>query len=161
MPAVQSAPSATAGQEQIGFSIDPVRYDIWLAYKKLAFHYKRLTEQAVRFGGVVKTRDAIDALTDLQLFIEDVDLKNQLYYKNSRLNDFFKFHAYYYLPQLTILSNFRRANREKTPADENGFSLFHYRRWKKLCRYFIDVSGIGKFERPKEVSADQAFSKLG
>lgn len=156
-----SQPSvASSGQEQIGFSLqDTVRFDIWGIYKRVSFYQKEMFTEVAKFRGRVKTKTALEALNELYNFVDEVDLKNNLYYRNSALDDFGKFTNGFYQPALTALVPFRSGNVQFLPAELSQEFVYHFRRWKKLCRYMVEVSGISKFERPKEVSEELAFSK--
>ncbi|MFA6161741.1 MAG: hypothetical protein WC766_06295 [Patescibacteria group bacterium] len=115
--------------------------------------------ESAKFRGRVKTRTALEALNEMYDFVDEVDLKNNMYYRNKQLEDFSKFTNFFYQPCLRTLMPYRSGNAQFLPAELSTEFLFHYRRWKKLCRYLVEVSGIAKFERPKEVSEELAFSK--
>lgn len=115
--------------------------------------------EIAKFRGRVKTRTALEALNELYNFVDEVDLKNNLYYRNKQLEEFVKFTNFFYQPCLRLIVPYRSANAQFLPSELSQEFVFHYRRWKKLCRYLVEVSGIAKFERPKEVSEELAFSK--
>ena len=71
---------------------------------------------------------------------------------------FNKFSNFYFEPQLSVIMDYKKKGLDKIPVTSNGFSVFHYRRWKKLCRLLVEVSGVTKFERPKELTPELAFA---
>jgi hypothetical protein len=158
-----SVPTGADGGEQIGYSLqDLVRYDIWVAYKKANSHRKKLITEQVKFNGMVKVKSALEALNDLYDFMDvsDVYTKNELYYHDEKLTQVSKFSGYFY-DQLKQLEDARKNRKEFITVGPTGFSIFVYRRWLVLFRYFVEKSGIAKFERPKETTSDIAFSKMG
>lgn len=157
------APSVADGSEQIGYSLqDVVRYDIWVGYKKAYAHKKKLITEKVKFNGSVKVKSALEAINDLYDFMDvaDVYSKNELYYHDKKLVQV-KFFTGYFHDQLKLIELAKQQRKEFMPVGPSGFSLFAFRRWLVLFRYFMEKSGISKFERPKETTAELAFSKMG
>lgn len=157
------APSVADGSEQIGYSLqDVVRYDIWVGYKKAYSHRKKLSIEKIKFNGQVKVKSALEAINDLYDFMDVADIysKNELYYHDKKLTQV-KFFSGYFEDQYSLLEKAKLQRKEFIHVGPNGFSLYSFRRWCLLFRYFMEKSGISKFERPKETTAELAFSKMG
>lgn len=144
---------------EVGFSLqDIARQDLLNGYWKVRRLSKQLIEEKVKLGGFIRTRTALEALNVLYEFVDEVELKNRLHYKRKELDAFNKFTHFYFEPQLNVIIDFKKRGLDKIPVSQNGFSVFHFRRWKKLCRLLVEVSGVTKFERPKELTPELAFA---
>lgn len=150
---------ADSSDGEVGFSLqDLARQDLLNSFWRVRRWGKVLTEENVKLNGFVKLKSALEALSDLYAFVDDTQIKQQLHYKREELKAFEKFSYFYFEPQLKILMEYKKKNQDKVPVGQNGFSLFHFRRWKLLCRLLVEVSGVTKFERKKELSDDLAFA---
>lgn len=148
--------SSSDGGEEIGFSLqDVARQDLLNAYWKVRKHQKTLIEEEVKYVGFIKVKSALDALNDLYVFVDENELKNKLYYKRKELESFSKFTNFYFKPYLSLINSYKVKNLQKMPV---GNFNYHFRRWKKLCRLLVEVSGVTKFERAKELSSELAFA---
>lgn len=150
---------AVSPDQQIGYSIDPVRYSIWNDYKNLGRTKVELFKEYAILHGSVKVKTALKALNELSAFIEDSLIleKNKRYYHNKQLEEFEKFMFYYFVPQFDKIGDAIKKNSETMDVGENGFSLIHYGNWKNLAGLFVEVSGISKFERVQPPSAEFGY----
>lgn len=156
---MNSAPTGLSRGE-MGFSLsDQSKYDILNLYKVLASHQKKLIEEKIKLNGFVRTKSAYEALNDLYFFVDEVSVKNKVYYHRPELDAFDRFTFSYFENQLSNIMRAKKEGRDLIVVGGGGFSLFHFRRWKLLCRFFMEVSGILKFERKKESSAENAFAE--
>jgi len=150
----------TDKQEEVGFSLqDDVRFAIWNGYQRLKFFQKKLLEEKSSLNGFVKTKTARDALNEMYAFVEDsgVEVKNLRYYHNKQLDEFSKLLGFYFLPQQRLINRQVEANEEEIEDSQNGFSIRHWINWKRLCYYFLEVSGITKFERVKSLPSEMGY----
>lgn len=141
---------------EVGFSLqDIARQDLLNAYWRVRKWSKVLVEEEVKFGGLIKTKTALESLNDLYYFVDDFEVKNKLWYKRKELEQFKKFTFFFFRPYLQLINSYKVQNKERMPV--SGYTN-HYRRWKLLCKLGMEVSGITKFERPKELTSELAFA---